>query len=46
MKLNWSNAVVALSLIRFGQELGCGGRLSPLVAEAIDAVLRLLGGMR
>ena len=46
MKLNWGNAVLALSLIRFGQELGCGGRLSPLVADAIDVVLRLLGGTR
>ena len=42
MKLNWNNAVLALSLIRFGQELGTGGRLPPLVAEAIDTVLRLI----
>jgi len=42
MKLTWNNAVLALSLIRFGQELGTGGRLAPLVAEAIDIVLRLI----
>ena len=42
MKLNWNNAVLALSLVRFGQELGTGGRLAPLVAEAIDVVLRLI----
>jgi hypothetical protein len=42
VKLNWNNAVLALSLVRFGQELGTGGRLAPLVAEAIDAVLRLV----
>ena len=42
MKLNWNNAVLALSLIRFGQELGTGGRLASLVAEAIDTVLRLI----
>ena len=42
MKINWNNAVLALSLVRFGQELGTGGRLAPLVAEAIDAVLRLV----
>jgi hypothetical protein len=42
MKLTWNNAVLALSLIRFGQELGTGGRLAPLVAEAIDTVLRLI----
>jgi hypothetical protein len=41
MRLNWNNAVLALSLIRFGQELGTGGRLAPLVAEVIDIVLRL-----
>ena len=46
MKLTWNNAVLALSLIRFGQELGTGGRLAPLVAEAIDTVLRLFGGLR
>lgn len=46
MRLNWNNAVLALSLIRFGQELGTGGRLAPLVAEAIDAALRLIGGLR
>jgi hypothetical protein len=42
VKLNWNNVALALSLIRFGQELGTGGRLAPLVAEAIDAVLRLV----
>jgi hypothetical protein len=42
VRLNWNNAVLALSLIRFGQELGTGGRLAPLVAEAIDIVLRLI----
>jgi hypothetical protein len=42
VKLNWNNAVLALSLVRFGQELGTGGRLAPLVAEAIDVVLRLI----
>jgi small basic protein len=42
VKLNWNNVVLALSLVRFGQELGTGGRLAPLVAEAIDAVLRLV----
>jgi hypothetical protein len=42
VRLNWNNAVLALSLIRFGQELGSGGRVAPLVAEAIDAVLRLI----
>jgi hypothetical protein len=42
VKINWNNAVLALSLVRFGQELGTGGRLAPLVAEAIDAVLRLV----
>ena len=41
MKLTWNNAVLALSLVRFGQELGTGGRLAPLVAEAIDTILRL-----
>lgn len=46
MKVNWNNAVLALSLIRFGQELGSGGRIAPLVAEAVDAALRLLGGLR
>ncbi len=41
MKLTWNNAVLALTLIRFGQELGYGGRLAPLVADAIDVFLRL-----
>lgn len=45
-RINWDTAIVALTLIRFGQELGTGGRLAPLVAEAIDAALRLIGGLR
>ena len=46
MNVNWNNAIVALTLIRFGQELGAGGRLAPLVAEAIDTALRLIGGLK
>ena len=46
MNINWNNAIVALTLVRFGQELGAGGRLAPIVAEAIDAALRLIGGLR
>jgi small basic protein len=42
MRINWNNAVLALSLVRFGQELGTGGRLAPLVAEGIDLILRLI----
>jgi hypothetical protein len=46
MRLKLDSMIVALTLIRFGQELGAGGRVAPLVAEAIDTALRLLGGVR
>lgn len=46
MRLKLDTLIVALSLVRFGQELGTGGRVAPLVAEAIDAALRLLGQWR
>lgn len=46
MKLRLDSLIMALTLIRFGQELGSGGRFAPLVADAIDTAIRLLGGVR
>ena len=34
--------IAALALVRFGQELGTGGKLAPLVAEAIGVVIQFL----
>jgi len=44
MRLKCDTLIAALTFVRLGQELGSGGRLATLVAEAINAVIELLGG--
>jgi hypothetical protein len=46
MKLRLDAIIYALTFVRLGQELGTGGRLAVLVAEAIDTTIRILGGVR
>lgn len=39
--MNWDRLIVALVLVRLGQELGTSGPVAQAVASLIDAVLRL-----